>query len=155
MNMQISIYQFVKIIVLSRSGGKIILSINIAIFYLISTVNSNKFSNKGFQIIYLEINYLLTSDLLFFYSYPPFQSCLLPYSSFFKNYVDNFFHFSLPFSHLLVYNGLVIRDIQMYVSLCKVHLHLLLFAVGSFPVILKMYFCSSIKIYFSFFITFS
>ena len=113
----------------------------------VNTAPKNKFSNKGFQIIYLESNYLLTSDLLFFYSYPPFQSCLLPYSSFFKNYVDNFFHFSLPFSHLLVYNGLVIRDIQMYVSLCKVHLHLLLFAVGSFPVILKMYFLFPVHIF--------
>ena len=46
MNMQISIYQFVRIIMFSRAVGRTFLKIIIAIFYVILTVNSN----SGFRV---------------------------------------------------------------------------------------------------------
>lgn len=70
-----------------------------------------------------------------------FTAYSLPLPYFSPYFVD----FPIPFYHLLWYNTIVIRDIYMYVSWCRVHLLPLLFVCGNFPVALKMYFlCSAV-----------
>lgn len=55
-----------------------------------------------------------------------------------KMWIFTFFH--LPFHHHLLYNDLVIQDIRLCISICRIHLHPLLGVFENFPVAMKMYF---------------
>ena len=72
------------------------------------------------------------------------HSCISPDIFIFRQF---FVWFPIPFHHHLLYNSLVIQDILLCISGCKVHLHPLLFVCENFPVALKMYFlCSALSL---------